>query len=81
MFKFFKRDKVVIEVDIRNGERLEKQDACLHKRFYIYGHNMVGDATCLDCGKTYKMYVFYNSLLNRLIDLEKKLEDKLNNLR
>lgn len=76
MFKFFKKDKVV-NIDIDNSERLKKQDECLHKHFCIYEHNIIGEATCLDCGKTDKMYIFFNSLFNRLIELENRLADKL----
>ena len=60
-------------------ERIERQSTCEHKNFSIYGHNIIGDATCLNCGKVMGMEVFYNALTDRLRDLEIRLEHKIKN--
>ena len=75
MFSIFKKQKEEI---IYNEELLKKQEACLHKNFEIYNHNLLNQATCNDCGKTDYSYLFFNLLIQRLRGLEKKLEDKLN---
>lgn len=75
MFWIRKKDS---EEEILEKDRIRrKQDSCEHKHFTIYGHNLLGDATCIDCGKTERMYIYYNRLTEKLIDLADKLEKKL----
>ena len=58
-------------------QKKEKQDKCEHKNFSILGHNLIGYATCLDCGYRNKAYIFQNLLNDRLIKLANEYEKRL----
>lgn len=77
MFNLFRKDtKVITAQEIALAERKKIQDRCEHKNFTMYGHNLIGESSCRDCGYTDKSYIFYNALTDRLI----KLEERLNNV-
>lgn len=52
---------------------------CEHKRWRIKGGDLAGRATCLDCCETHFLDELINGTAERLQELEKRLEEKLNN--
>lgn len=63
--------------DKESEERKARQAACPHIDFMMFGSNVIGEATCLSCGYTTTMNVFFNLLVNRLRDLERRLEKQV----
>lgn len=67
--------KAIIEVQ-EEEKRKQKQAKCKHKNFTIYGHNLLGEGVCLDCGKNVPLYIVLRDLIARLLEIENKIESK-----
>ena len=59
------------------AEKREKQSNCKHEHYTVMGHELIGRATCLDCDKEQRAYIFHNLQYERMSKLCDKVEQMI----
>ena len=75
---FSEEEKVIAyhSVLVERNKKEIRQKHCKHINIRICGSNLVGDATCLDCGKVDRLYVFMNGMFKEFNELYNKMTTK-----
>jgi len=76
MFGFFDLRKRIKAIDVHKDAPSLPTD-CEHKHWRARGWNTIGTCTCVDCGAVLYVDDALNATVNRLEQLERRIDEKL----